>query len=256
MQHRLEYLGLRAGARLMNLLPVDWSSALMGKLWQWFAPLNERHERNLDNIKTAFPDRPAAWHKAVIKAHWNNLGRTFVEGLCIEKLARQPERVSILSQDVLGNLQQANQGAVFVSLHMGNWELLALAAREEGLPMAGVYQRASNKLVDQYIRTVRTPLYPGGLHAKKGDAVNSLSRWLASGKPVCMMGDLHYKRGIPVQFFGAPAPSNPFPALLAHRMDVPLIAARSIRRGGAHFDIELVEIEKNDVEDIDARIAA
>ncbi len=254
-QHRLEYMGFRAVAGLMNALPIGAASAIMGFLWQVLAPFNHRHATVQKHLKDAFPEKNQAWIRQITSQHWNNLGRTMAEGLCVGKLLQQRHRITLQSQDLIDQLAQSTKGAVFVSLHMGNWELLAVPALENGLSMAGIYQRASNPLVDRYIRQVRQPLYPGGLHSKRRASVNGLIKWVRGGETVCMMGDLRQSGGIKVPFFGHLAPSTPFPAMIAEKLDVPLIAACCRRTNGCHFTIQAVEIKPGVGDTMDERVA-
>lgn len=255
IQHRLEYAGFRIVAAIMNALPLGTASAIMGFAWKVLAPFNHRHAVVQKHLREAFPEKDDSWIRQTTTRHWENLGRTMAEGLCLGKLLQQSQRLSLESQDLIDKLAQSTKGSVFVSLHMGNWELLAIPALANGLSMAGIYQRASNPLVDRYIRQVRHPLYPGGLHSKRKTSVNGLIKWVRSGETVCMMGDLRQSGGIKVPFFGYMAPSTPFPALIAEKLDVPLIAACCRRTKGCNFTIHAVEIPMGTGDTIDERIA-
>lgn len=254
-QHRLEYIGFRVVAGILNVLPLGVASAIMGVVWQGLARFNHRHATVQKHLREAFPEKPESEICRITFRHWNNLGRTMAEGLCVGKMLRQTHRITLQSQDLIDRLAQSTKGAVFVSLHMGNWELLALPALENGLSMAGIYQRASNPLVDRYIRQVRQPLYPGGLHSKRNASMNGLIKWVRGGETVCMMGDLRQSGGIKVPFFGYQAPSTPFPAMIAEKLDVPLIAACCRRTRGCHFTIQAVEIPRGVGDSVEARIA-
>lgn len=242
-------------AGVVNALPLSVASSIMGFVWQMLARFNRRHTRVLTNLRQAFPDQDEAWIVETAFKHWNNLGRTFAEGLCVQKLLKRTDRVSLGSKELIGSIASNQSGAVLVSLHMGNWEVLAIPALELGLSMAGIYQRATNPLVDAYIRRMREPLYPGGLHAKSGAATNELIQWVRGGDTVCMLGDLRHPRGLMVPFFSKPAPSNPFPAIIAEKLNVPLIAAYSKRIDGVNFEVNAVEIPLAEAEDLDERIA-
>jgi KDO2-lipid IV(A) lauroyltransferase len=207
------------------------------------------------HLREAFPEKGEAEIRRITFRHWNNLGRTMAEGLCVGKMLHQTHRITLQSQNLIDRLAQSTKGAVFVSLHMGNWELLALPALENGLSMAGIYQRASNPLVDRYIRQVRQPLYPGGLHSKRNASMNGLIKWVRGGETLCMMGDLRQSGGIKVPFFGYEAPSTPFPAMIAEKLDVPLIAACCRRTRGCHFTIQAIEIPRGVGDTVEARIA-
>jgi KDO2-lipid IV(A) lauroyltransferase len=254
-QHRLEYIGFRVVAGILNVLPLGVASAIMGVVWQGLARFNHRHATVQKHLREAFPEKAESEIRRITFRHWNNLGRTMAEGLCVGKMLRQTHRITLQSQDLIDRLAQSTKGAVFVSLHMGNWELLALPALENGLSMAGIYQRASNPLVDRYIRQVRQPLYPGGLHSKRNASMNGLIKWVRGGETVCMMGDLRQSGGIKVPFFGYQAPSTPFPAMIAEKLDVPLIAACCRRTTGCHFTIQAVEIPRGVGDSVEARIA-
>lgn len=254
VQHYFEYAGFRIVTGIVNLMPLSMASALMGVVWQLLARFNKRHNKVLNHLRAAFPEKDEQWVTETAFKHWNNLGRTFAEGLCIQKLLKQPECVDLASKELVDTIAADQRGAVLVSLHMGNWEVLAIPALQMGLSMAGIYQSATNPFVDAYIRRMREPLYPGGLHAKSNAAVNNVIQWVRGGDTVCMMGDLRHPRGLMVPFFNAPAPSNPFPALLAEKLQVPLIAACSRRIDGVAFRIDAVEIPLSDEGTQDERI--
>jgi len=74
----------------------------------------------------------------------------------------------------------------------------------------------------------------------------------AGGYPA-FVADLREGRGVKVPFFGRPAWSNPFPALIARVSGIPLYAAAVVRTKGAHFvvRIEPVEVPRGDDRDAD-----
>lgn len=238
----------------INAMPLGFASALMGLVWQFLARFNKRHKKVLNHLRAAFPDKDERWIIDKTSKHWNNLGRTFAEGMCIQKLLKNSDSIDLVSKDLMDTIANDERGAVLVSLHMGNWEVLAIPALRMGLSMAGIYQSATNPLVDAYIKRIREPLYPGGLHAKSGAAVNNVIQWVRGGDTVCMMGDLRHPRGLMVPFFDAPAPSNPFPALLAEKLKVPLIVARCQRIEGTKFKLDAIEIPLSDSGTQDERV--
>jgi KDO2-lipid IV(A) lauroyltransferase len=85
---------------------------------------------------------------------------------------------------------------------------------------------------------LREPLYPAGLLRKSRETPRRLVRLIRQGLPVAMMSDLREARGIEVPFFGKPAPSNSFPALLAVVHDLPIFIARTLRLPRSHLRFE------------------
>ena len=59
---------------------------------------------------------------------------------------------------------------------------------------------------------------------------------------IALLADQRKQRGLDIDFFGHNAPTNPLPALVARRFDVPLLAGRVVRENGVHFRIDAIEI--------------
>ena len=74
---------------------------------------------------------------------------------------------------------------------------------------------------------------------------------------IALKGDvLRDLAGLRVPFFGRPAPSTPFPALLARARGVPLFAGAMIRRDGVCFEAEMMEISVDRSKDREADLFA
>lgn len=197
----------------------------------------------MDNLREAFPDKNEQELGEITNGMWDNLGRTTVEGLLIDKFQREASDFELQDDfyDVEGLLKE--KGGVVVSLHSGNWELGGVLASQNGHELASVYQRISNPLADAYIRRQRASVFKGGMHVKGENAGRRLMAWVESGKVVAIMADLRESRGIDVDFFGRVAPSSIFPARLARENQVPLLAARFVRVDGLKFKVTMKQID-------------
>lgn len=252
---RLEATGFRAMAGLLRSLGPDRASALSGAMWRRFAPLNKRHERARDQMMASLPHLDAATCAANLDAMWDNLGRTMAEAFHVGALTADLDRFRI-DDDTRDAVATAKaRGAVFVSLHQGNWELASPLLQRLGLPVAGVYQRLQNPLVEAEASKLRLPFYGLGLHSKGHETARHLLRIVGQGGTVTIMADLRDLTGVPVPFFGRPAPSTIFPALLARGRDVPLYAGVVFREKGATFRIRTTEIQVGRAKDRDTDLA-
>ena len=65
---------------------------------------------------------------------------------------------------------------------------------------------------------------------------------IKDGACPCFLAAPRSSRRSPVSFFGMPARSNVFPALLARTTNVPLYAGAAFRRPGARFSIRIAPI--------------
>ena len=251
----IEYAGFRLVAAVASSLPLDVASAVSGRIWRFVAPMLRRHSRARANIALSLPELSDQAREAILLEMWENLGRTFGEAFHLQDLAAARDRVAIdLSPEVEALLRKG--GVVLVSLHLGNWEIAVTSLAPYGLEAAGVYQSLKNPIVDDYVTGMRGPLYKAGLFSKGHDTVFKLMRVVRAGKSVAILADQREHRGISVPFFGRPAPSNPFPAILARSQKVPLVAGYVLRTGGAHFVVRGEVVEVPQTGDREADVAA
>ena len=253
----LEYAGLRAVVGLLGLLGVDRASSFMGFLWRRFARFNPRHARANQHLALAMPELTPDERTAILLDVWENLGRTFAEGLLLPDIVDSPGRIA-MGERLAADIKTIGAGgAVFCSLHQGNWELLAVGSAGLGKPVAGVYRPLKNPLSEAYFRSRREKAYPGGLVAAGTSSVLHLRSIARGGVAIAMMADLPDGTGIVAPFFGHPALLSKLPVTLARRLGLPLVVAHCRRIDGAHFRIdgELLELPHTDDADADVERA-
>lgn len=242
MQFQAEALGFEALVALVRSLGPDRASALSAALWQRFAPLNKRHARAEAQMRAALPELAEADIAANLNEMWGNLGRTSAEAFHIGALVADQDRFAI-GDDTRDAVREARaRGAVFVSLHQGNWELASPLLHSLGLPVAGVYQKLQNPIVEARASGFRAPFYTLGLHSKGHETARHLLKIVANRGTVTIMADLRDLSGVSVPFFHRPAPSTAFPAMIARMRNVPLFAGVVLRETGATFRARSMEI--------------
>jgi KDO2-lipid IV(A) lauroyltransferase len=253
-QFRMEALGFEALSALVRALGPDRASAVSGALWQRFAPWNKRHARAEAQMRAALPELSDADIAANLREMWGNLGRTSAEAFHLGALIADKDRF-VIGDDTRDAVREARtRGAVFVSLHQGNWELAAPLLQMLGLPVAGVYQKLQNPVVEEAASAFRKPFYDLGLHSKGNEAARQLLRIIGNRGTVTIMADLRDLSGNYVPFFNQPAPSTGFPALLARGRNVPLYAGVVFREKGATFRVRTTEIPVARTDDREADI--
>lgn len=249
----LEYIGLRCLAAPLRALPTDAASSLSGRMWREIAPYTRRQARVLEHLAHAFPEISTDERERITRQSWENLGRTFAESFHIDRLVSDPDRFE-LPADLNRYRRLARNGCVFVSLHLGNWEIAAAPALGQEIDLAGTYQAIQNPLADRYVRGLREPIYRGGLFPKGHATARRLFARAKAGKSVGFLADLRELRGVKITFFDRPAYANPFPATLARHADVPLVAGCAVRTEGTRFALHLKEIEQARTDDREADI--
>jgi Kdo2-lipid IVA lauroyltransferase/acyltransferase len=237
---RLEYLGFRvlqAGARAT---PLEIASRLSGLAWRLVAPRLYRQERALKNLALAYPELSLDERKKLAADMWENLGRTFAESFHLKRIVAEGR----IRFEPDASFDEIARGGPFVvcGLHLGNWEIVASAGKRMGAPLTGVYQRLSNPYVDAETHKLRAFLYEGGLLPKAPVTARALLRKAQEGGYPAFLADLRDDRGAKVPFFGRPARSNTFPALLARTTGLPLYAGAAFRLPDVHFVIRIVPV--------------
>jgi len=248
---RLEFAAFWLAVVVARAMPVRVASWLSGKLWRLIASRLRRQKRALANLALAFPEKSQGERKAIAAAMWENLGRTFAESFRIKTLT-EGDRIVFEPAEDFDAAALGLRPFIVCGLHLGNWEILAHGGQRLGVSLIGVYQRVSNPYVEALVRSLREPLYRAGLMPKTPMTARSLLRAIKDGACPCFLADLRDDRGSAVPFFGRPARSNLFPALLARTAGVPLFAGAAFRRPGARFSIRIAPILVPQTDDLEA----
>jgi KDO2-lipid IV(A) lauroyltransferase len=90
---------------------------------------------------------------------------------------------------------------------------------------------------------LRAFLYEGGLLPKTPVTARALMRAAKSGGYPAFLADLRDDNGAEVPFFGTPALSTVFPALLARKAGLPLYAGAAFREPRVRFVIRGARVE-------------
>jgi len=150
-----------------------------------------------------------------------------------------------------------------VTAHYGNWEIIGPFAASQGSSLASVAKPVQNPLVDARITLLRQRT--GQLIVPREGALKALLRRLRDGGSAAFALDQDTKvsaGGVFVEFFGVPAPVSSAAALLAVKMQVPIVPVfcrqepRGRYRCYARPALMPADLEGLSAEDITQRIAA
>lgn len=234
---------MRALLRLLRRMPVDRASGLGGWIGHNIGPMLGVTRRAERNLRACFSEKSEPEIAAIITQMWDNLGRTACEyaHLANFRFYTPDSRITVRGIEHIDRAIDAGKGAIFVSGHFANWELLSAGLVQRGLPVMTVYRAASNPLADEIITGLRNAM--GTPHqAPKGPAgARMLLSWMNERKYAAMLSDQKMNDGVEAAFFGRPAMCPPAAAQLARRFGCPIVFASIRRTRGAHFIIEVQE---------------
>ena len=255
LSHRVEYWLLMLAIFILRCLPLSLASGFMGWSWRFIAPRLKRQKRAMAHLRLAFPEKSDRELHAITLGMWDNLGRTFAEAILADRIVRRMEELVVQPENyrqVVSEIKRS--GGVIVSLHSGNWELGGAISSYNGFDCAVVMQELKNPLVHDYMIRKRGQTFSGGVFVKGDRAGMRALTSVSGGKAVAIMGDLRDVKGVPVDFFGRSAPTNTFPARLAHKKGAPLVALQIRRKNGIHFEVQAEIIPMPHTDDIEEDI--
>lgn len=232
-RQRIEAALARLLFGIFATLPVDWASAVGGRIARAVGPHVGASRVARRNLARTFPDLPPARIEAILAEVWENLGRVVGEFPHVYWLIRN--RVEVEGLEHLHAMRDDGRPGVFVSAHFGNWELAGAMACREGLPITLIYRAANNPWVEDLYRRGRADAAAGGQIQKGAQGARQALDVLRKGGHLGMLVDQKMNDGIEVPFFGRPAMTAPAAARFALKYRCPLVAARVQRLDGARF---------------------
>jgi KDO2-lipid IV(A) lauroyltransferase len=136
------------------------------------------------NLRLAFPDLSTAAHGDLLREVWGNAGAILAEyphfsAICHDDFEGHFE---IVEKWDLADYRVGRRHGVFVSAHVGNWELCAAAAGHHGIPITVIYAPSRNPFIERMLRRRREALGCRLVSLKEG--ARPLMRELSEGRSV------------------------------------------------------------------------
>jgi KDO2-lipid IV(A) lauroyltransferase len=187
------------------------------------------------NLRLAMPHLNRMARRRIVRGAWDNLGRTMAELPHLPDLKRTSSGPGweIVNEQILIDLAERGGPAIFMSGHIGNWEMLPPIVGSFGMSMSSIYRPVANRRVDAMLAKIRAkamgavvPMFPKG-----ATGARAALRHMAAVGYLGMLMDQKLNDGIAVPFFGHPAMTAPALAALALRFRCPVVPG-CIRRIG------------------------
>jgi KDO2-lipid IV(A) lauroyltransferase len=125
-------------------------------------------------------------------------------------------------------IHEESGGCIFVTPHIGNWEVLPYISSIVGIPLAVVVRPLDNKYLERLFYAHRSE--SGQIIIPKRNALFVLQKTLQQGKSIGLLPDQSTMKGISVDFFGHKATTTPVPAILAISYMRPIVVVACCRK--------------------------
>lgn len=230
-----QYLALRGIAGLMHCFDIDQNlhtAAAIGSLFHRVSP--KRCERAKQHIREAFPDWSEGRVDATARRSIEHMFQIFiVESLIAPRLISPTTWTQYVRFNQIGpllDLMLRGRPAIFLTGHLGNWELLGCALAAIGYPLVALARPLDNPLINDWLLSLRE--VRGMRIVTKWGATPILQDTLRHGGRVGFIADQNAgDQGMFVPFFGRLASSYKSIGLLAMRYKVPIVAGAATRIG-------------------------
>ena len=230
----------------VRLFPITFSCFIGRKLGRIaYFLLKDRRSLTISNIRTARDN--GFFHSEIdegqlAKEVWENIGMIGSEFLYY--YAREPEvlkkAVQFEGEERLKEILAQDKGAILVSGHLGNWELLAASLSFWGFKVNPIVKFQSNGLVDKVIQDNRRSLGIGIID--KNGFLRPILAALKRKEIVAFLIDQSaHKNGVVVDFFGKETPIPRGAAEFALKTGAPVFSARCIREKPGHYRVVIGE---------------
>jgi Kdo2-lipid IVA lauroyltransferase/acyltransferase len=208
LRQRLEYALVWPFIKGIGLLPRPVARAIGITLGLAVYALHGRLRRvGLQNLALAFPEMPESERRRLLRGEFISLGRQLAEVCIFPRYSRENLSRTIV-YDGFENFERAyarGKGVLFLTGHIGAWELSAFAHSLNGHPLSIVMRSLDNPYIDRLLQGYRT--MHGNRTVDKDDFVRGLLGAMRAGETVGILMDTNMTppQGVFVDFFGIPA---------------------------------------------------
>jgi len=213
------YLGVRLFAMTVHIFRPEASYAVAGFLGNCLYRFDKRHRhRGIEHLRRSFPDWPQEKYERVTRASMRSLVYLALEVILTTRLVtptswqryvrllHMPENVRLLTE--------RNRPLIFVTGHLGNWEVLGYTLATLGFHMYAIARPLDNPYLNEYILGFRQKT--GLTILDKKGATEQVDEILANNGVVGFIADQDAgRKGLFVDFFGRKASTYKSIGLLA-----------------------------------------
>lgn len=240
LQHRIEYLSVKALIAILNPLPLAISlrfGNIIGFLA--FSVIRVRRSVTLTNLKKSFGDKYSdKEYRQIGLRSYINFARSMIEFGLYPKIKKIgiANLITSVNPEPLAEHLKSGKGAILVSGHFGNLELVGVGMTMRGWPIDFLVGKQHNRLVNDLMNNNRA-MFGVGL-VEIGVSAREVYRLLQKGRWVVMLSDQDARQsGAIVNFLGRPASTPKGAAAFALRTDCPIFVAMLVRGGFAKYSI-------------------
>jgi KDO2-lipid IV(A) lauroyltransferase len=245
LQRALRSILIRFALRLLGLLPLRpalWLGGAAGRLGHRLAGGTRRLA--LAHLALAFPEKTPEEREAICRDMFVHLGRSTTELASNRWYDRRLDGyVEIRPPGLLAEVMARGRGMVFVTGHLGSWELLARRIARAGGPNAVIAKSRGDRKLNELAARFRAEGGVTTLWREDPETGRAIIKTFRSGKALGILIDQDTRvQGVFVPFFGRLAFTPRAAADFAVRFGAPVVVGTIHRKGPRAADGHLLEL--------------
>jgi KDO2-lipid IV(A) lauroyltransferase len=198
-----------------------------------FLLMRQTRRLALEHIESALGDElsPAA-REQIVRASFRNIARSFCELANFDEIRpRLDQYVEVEGWQNIAAVREAGRGAIAITGHIGNWEILAAYFALRGIPVGAVARRIHERRLNDLIVAFRTRQGVETILRESPGASRQILNILKKRGVLAMLIDQDTKApSVSVPFFGRQARTPAAAAALSIRRDLPVVPIFAQRR--------------------------
>ena len=230
---------IQAICGFFSCLPLSVALAIGRRLgWIYGSAIRYHRQDAIDALRRAFPQKSQTEILDIVRRMYANMGMNLVEVLRLGKVTDEflREVIEIEGEEHARTALLRNKGAIILTGHLGNWDLLASIVPRLGYPLTVISKDIKNKGLNEFWMNIRQRF-----GVKFVPAHNSYRACLTALKKNELIGfildqNMIRTEGVFVDFFGKPACTTPGLAYMSAQSAAPVVPVFMIRReNGRHL---------------------
>jgi len=200
LSHKITYIFLKTFSFCLRISP-QWIknqfSNILYIILYYLVPI--RKKQVFKNLDLAFPNKSSAWYIKTAKGSYKFFINNFVQFLAFPKSFLK-STITVKGRNLLDRTLDGKKGIIFVSGHVGVWEILGAWLVYNNYPISVVATKQNNRGSDKFFLELRSHF--GVKHIYRKSSLDNMYGVLNRGEILGLVSDQDAKnRGVFVKYF-------------------------------------------------------
>ena len=167
----------------------------------------------------------------LVRRSFQNIGKNLMEFMQLPRMSPEAlhQLVTLEGREHIDKALDRGRGAIILTAHFGNWELLGASILAHGYTIRGITRELRSKRLDAIVSSYREKVGWQGIDRDR--AVREVLRCLNRNELIAILADVDTRtRGIFVDFFGKPAYTPYSPVAFALKTGAAILPTFIVRQ--------------------------